>query len=168
MALSQKEIKRIKVMVYNRSDKPSASRRGNDAASRHKRPAQHLRLTAAESWPSAYEPLSEADHQAQEEVHDPGRNGTHPRQPGQASPAQDRRRDTTQRAPPLPGKVSRLQLLPFHRLPGGVQKQKERETSLLPGRFALSISGIRRCSGLRVAAALPIALPSSKLFSIEV
>ena len=72
VAWTQKEIERIEVMVYNRSDKPSASRRGNDAASRHKRPAQHLRLTAAESWPSAYEPLSEADHQAQEKVHDPG------------------------------------------------------------------------------------------------
>ena len=75
VALSQKEIKRIKVMVYNRSDKPSASRRGNDAASRHKRPAQHLRLTAEESWPSAYEPLSEADHQAQEEVTTQGEMG---------------------------------------------------------------------------------------------
>ena len=43
----------------------------------------------------------------------------------------------------------------------------QRETSPPPGRFALSISGIRGCSGLRVAAALPFALPSSKSISMK-
>ena len=58
---------------------PLRRQRGNYAACRRKRPAQHLRLTAAESWPSAYGPLSEADHQAQEEVHGSRRNGPHSR-----------------------------------------------------------------------------------------
>ena len=46
-------------------------------------------------------------------------------------------------------------------------EKRERDTSLPPGRFALSISGIRGCSGLRVAAALPFALPSSKSISMK-
>ena len=48
VALSQKEIKRIKVLVYSRGYKPSTSTRGNYAACRRKRPPQHLRLTAAD------------------------------------------------------------------------------------------------------------------------
>ena len=54
----------------------------------------------------------------------------------------------------------------FSRSPSCTDKKREREP-LPPGRFALSISEIRGCSGLRVAAVLPFALPSSKSISMK-